>query len=138
VFDLPDRLSAKSDPGLIADDERHFAEISRSLEQTIADLSHRLDDERTLRAESGGEAVERDMEVRRLSSRLRALGRYGVDLCLGRMVSTAGETVYVGRQGLTAPDGRRLLVDWRSPAAEPFFGATHADPMGLVTRRRYR
>jgi DNA helicase IV len=138
VFDLPARLSAKSDPDLIADDERHFAEIARSLEQTVSDLSQRLDAERAMRAESGGEAVERDMEVRRLSSRLRALGRYGVDLCLGRMVNSAGETVYVGRLGLTDPDGRRLLVDWRSPAAEPFFGATHADPMGLVSRRRYR
>src|SRR3712207_7704952 len=34
--------------------------------------------------------------------------------------------------------GSRLLVDWRSPVAEPFFGATHADPMGLASRRRYR
>jgi hypothetical protein len=31
-----------------------------------------------------------------------------------------------------------VLVDWRSPAAEPFFGATHANPMGLRSRRRYR
>jgi DNA helicase IV len=48
------------------------------------------------------------------------------------------EVVYVGRLGLTDSAGRRLLVDWRSPAAEPFFGATHADPMGLASRRRYR
>ena len=46
--------------------------------------------------------------------------------------------VYVGRLGLTDSGGRRLLVDWRSPAAEPFFGATHANPMGLTSRRRYR
>ncbi|HET9971650.1 MAG TPA: RNA polymerase recycling motor ATPase HelR, partial [Streptosporangiaceae bacterium] len=39
---------------------------------------------------------------------------------------------------LTDREGRRLLVDWRSPAAEPFFGATHASPMGLASRRRYR
>ena len=39
------------------------------------------------------------------------------------------ETVYVGRLGLTGADGSRLLVDWRSPAAEPFFGATHARPL---------
>ena len=45
--------------------------------------------------------------------------------------------VYVGRLGLTDTDGQRLLIDWRSPAAEPF-GATHANPMGLVSRRRYR
>ena len=46
--------------------------------------------------------------------------------------------MYVGRLGLTDRTGRRLLVDWRSPAAEPFFGATHANPMGLASRRRYR
>ena len=46
--------------------------------------------------------------------------------------------MYVGRLGLTDSDGRRLLLDWRSPAAEPFFGATHANPMGLASRRRYR
>ena len=46
--------------------------------------------------------------------------------------------VYVGRLGLADSAGRRLLLDWRSPAAEPFFGATHASPMGLASRRRYR
>jgi len=46
--------------------------------------------------------------------------------------------VYIGRLGLTDREGRRLLVDWRTPAAEPYFAATHADPMGLVSRRRYR
>jgi hypothetical protein len=48
------------------------------------------------------------------------------------------EPVYVGRLGLTDSAGRRLLLDWRSAAAEPFFGATHANPMGLASRRRYR
>jgi hypothetical protein len=50
----------------------------------------------------------------------------------------APEPAYIGRLGLTDPAGRRLLIDWRSPAAEPFFGATHANPMGLASRRRYR
>ena len=35
AFDLPERLSAKADPALIADDERHFAAIADSLEQSI-------------------------------------------------------------------------------------------------------
>ncbi len=46
AFDLPDRLSAKADPALIAGDEQHFAAIAESLEQSIADLSDRLDAER--------------------------------------------------------------------------------------------
>ena len=77
--------------------------------------------------------------MHRLTARLRTLRRYGLDLCLGHVVPADGsEPVYVGRLGLTDTDGTRLLVDWRSPAAEPFFGATHADPMGLASRRRYR
>ena len=47
AFDLPDHLAAKADPTLIAGDERHFAAVAESLEQSIADLSDRLDAERT-------------------------------------------------------------------------------------------
>ena len=139
AFDLPDRLSPKADPALIAGDERHFAAIGESLEQSIADLSRRLDAERKAPGGIGQEAMDRDLEVHRLSSRLRTLRRYGLDLCLGHMVGTDNpEPVYVGRLGLTDSAGRRLLLDWRSPAAEPFFGATHGNPMGLASRRRYR
>ncbi|WP_131738361.1 RNA polymerase recycling motor ATPase HelR [Actinomadura roseirufa] len=139
AFDLPENLAAKADPALIADDERHFAAIARSLAESIADLSARLDAERRAPGGTGQEALERDLEVHRLTGRLRALRRFGLDLCLGRMVGADGtEPVYVGRLGLKDAAGRRLLLDWRSPAAEPFFGATHANPMGLATRRRYR
>ena len=139
AFDLPDHLTPKADPALIAADEQHFAAIEESLEQSIADLSHRLDVERRAPAVVGQEALERDQEIHRLSARLRTLRRFGLDLCLGRMVGVDdAEPVYVGRLGLTDRAGRRLLVDWRSPAAEPFFGATHAHPMGLASRRRYR
>ncbi|MFD5394081.1 RNA polymerase recycling motor ATPase HelR [Streptomyces sp. NPDC127097] len=139
VFDLPDRLSLKADPALIADDEQHFAALAESLEQTIAELSDRLDAERRAPGGVGRQAMDRDAEIHRLTARLRALRRFGLDLCLGHMVSADdAEPVYVGRLGLTDSAGRRLLLDWRSPAAEPFFGATHANPMGLASRRRYR
>jgi hypothetical protein len=139
AFDLPDRLSAKADPALIADDEQHFAAIADSLEQSIAELSDRLDAERRAPGGIGQAAMDRDLEIHRLTARLRVLRRFGLDLCLGRIVSADDpEPVYVGRLGLTDKAGRRLLLDWRSPAAEPFFGATHANPMGLASRRRYR
>ena len=138
AFDLPHHLVAKADPVLVGDDERHFAAIAASLDHAIADLTARLDAERRAPGGSGQEAMDRDLEVHRLTSRLRMLRRFGVDLCLGRMDNGTGETRYVGRLGLTDSDGRRLLLDWRSPAAEPFFGATHGNPMGLVSRRRYR
>src|SRR5215217_4005989 len=139
AFDLPDNLTAKADPTLIADDEQHFAAIAESLQQSIADLSDRLDEERKAPGGTGQEALDRDLEIHRLTARLLTLRRFGLDLCLGRIVSADHpEPVYVGRLGLTDSAGRRLLLDWRSPAAEPFFGATHANPMGLVSRRRYR
>ncbi len=139
AFDLPDRLSAKADPALIAGDERHFAAIAESLRQAIADLSGRLDAERLAPGGIGQEAMDRDLEIHRLSARLRTLRRFGLDLCLGHIVGAGHpEPVYIGRLGLRDSTGRQLLVDWRSPAAEPFFGATHANPMGLSSRRRYR
>ena len=134
AFALPASLAAKSDPSLVSSDEAHFTAIAASLEASIDDLTLQLETTRMLAAD-----LERDLEVHRLTARIRALSRFGLDLCLGRIVyAETGETVYIGRLGLTAPDGTRLLVDWRSPAAEPFFGATHATPLGLASRRRYR
>jgi DNA helicase IV len=139
AFDLPDHLAAKADPALVAGDEQHFAAIAQCLEESIADLSERLEAERRAPGGIGQAAMDRDLEVHRLTSRLRTLRRFGLDLCLGHVVGADdGEPVYVGRLGLTDSAGRRLLLDWRSPAAEPFFGATHANPMGLASRRRYR
>ena len=139
AFDLPDHLSPKADPTLIAGDDEHFAAIAHTLDRSIADLSNRLDAARRAPGGRGQAALDRDQEVHRLTARLRTLSRFGLDLCLGRMVGGDDrDPVYVGRLGLTDEEGRRLLVDWRSPAAEPFFGATHANPMGLANRRRYR
>jgi AAA domain len=139
AFNLPDHLTPKADPTLIAGDEQHFAALAESLEQSIADLSDRLDAARRAPGRLGQEALERDVEIRRLTARLRALRRFGLDLCLGHIVSADNpDPLYIGRLGLTDSEGRRLLIDWRSPAAEPFFGATHANPMCLASRRRYR
>src|SRR3954468_12678132 len=139
AFALPDNLSAKADPALIAADEQHFAAIAESLQQSIADLTDRLDAERRAPGGIGEEALNRDLEIHRLTARLRTLRRFGLDLALGRIVHAGdSEPLYIGRLGLTDRAGRQLLLDWRLPGAEPFFCATHADPRGLASRRRYR
>jgi AAA domain len=139
AFDLPGRLAAKAEPAMIAGDEQQFAAIAESLEQSISDLSDRLEAELKAPGGIGQEAMDRDTEIHRLAARLRALRRFGLDLCLGRIVGAGNPgPAYIGRLGLTDSACRRLLLDWRSPAAEPFFGATHANPMGLASRRRYR
>lgn len=139
AFDLADDVRGKSDPVLIAGDERHFAAIATSLQHGIADTVRRLESARKAEADIGQALMERDFEIHRLTARLTSLRRYGLDLCLGHIVFASGSTtVYIGRAGLLDESGRELMVDWRSPAAEPFFGATHAQPMGLSRRRRYR
>ena len=139
AFNLPERLVGKADPALIAHDEQHLAAVAESLEQQIADLSDRLDSLRKSPGGAGRAALDRDLEIHRLTASLRLLRRFGLDVCLGRMIiADSSEPVYVGRLGLTDSAGRRLLIDWRAPAAEPFFAATHANPMGLTSRRRYR
>jgi hypothetical protein len=70
AFDLPDRLAPKANQALIAADEHHFAAIAESLEQSIADLSDRLDAARRALGGTGQEAMDRDMEIHRLSARL--------------------------------------------------------------------
>ena len=138
-FALPDALRTKNRPDLIDGDRVHFRAIAASLRAAIDELEVSLAETRRRVARHGTAAVERDQEVHRLSARLRALRRYDLDLCLGRIVhADSGEPTWIGRLGLAGPDGQRLLVDWRSPAAEPFFAATHARPHGLLSRRRYR
>ena len=116
VFDLPPRLLGKADSTLIAADRRQFEAIAQSIAYTTADLTARLEEQRRHSSGRGQGALDRDLEVHRLTARLRALGRFG----------------------LSDATGGLLLVDWRAPAAEPFFAATHAHPMGLASRRRYR
>ncbi len=134
-FDLPEH---KSDPGLVAADLRHLTRVEGRLAQQIEGWEEQLRVALALPAGHGQKALDRDQEIHRVESRLRALRRFARDLCLGRFVPVHGAPVYVGRLGLADADGSRLLVDWRSPAAEPFFAATLAEPEGLASRRRYR
>ncbi|SED11089.1 DNA helicase IV [Nocardioides exalbidus] len=138
-FALPDALADKLEPSLTDTDRDHFRTVAASLEHAIAELEAGLAETKQATARHGTAALERDQEVHRQTARLRALRRFDLDLCLGRIVHEGvAEPTYIGRFGLSDQDGRRLLVDWRSPAAEPFFAATHAHPQGLVSRRRYR
>jgi len=57
---------------LIAGDDQHFAAIAESLAQSIADLSDRLDGERRAPGGIGQEAMDRDLEIHRLTARLRS------------------------------------------------------------------
>lgn len=82
--------------------------------------------------------LERDALVGRFAQRLSQLWAAESGLCFGRLDLADGTRRYVGRLGLADDDREPLLVDWRAPAAQPFYRATPFDPSGVVRRRHLR
>ncbi|WP_086850058.1 HelD family protein [Amycolatopsis kentuckyensis] len=66
---------------------------------------------------------------------LRRLEAAEDGLCFGRLDLQDGSRLHVGRLGLFRDD-EPLLLDWRAPAARPFYTATMADAHGVRRRRR--
>ena len=81
---------------------------------------------------------EREALIEGALSRLSRLHIGDRSLVFGRLdTADAGERFYVGRVGLWDDEKEPVVVDWRAPAAEPFYRATASDPMGLERRRRF-
>lgn len=81
---------------------------------------------------------ERDLFAVMYQERLSQLDAVEPGLCFGRLDTTARERLYIGRIGLTDERHDSMLVDWRAPAAEPFYRATPAESLGVVRRRHLR
>jgi DNA helicase IV len=97
--------------------------------------------ERALHPDGGGHLqarLDRDAFVARHADRLAQLAAAEDGLCFGRLDLQDGSRLYVGRIGLLDDDREPLLVDWRAPAAQPFYRATPAAPCGVVRRRHLR
>lgn len=84
------------------------------------------------------DAVEREVELSAAARELAGLTAAEHTLCFGRLELSDGTRLYVGRVGIFAEDsdGSPLLLDWRAPAARPFYLATRAAPHGVRSRRR--
>ncbi len=80
---------------------------------------------------------ERDAFATLYEDRISQLDGVEDRLCFGRLDMTDGETLYVGRIGLSDADHAPLLTDWRAPAARAFYSATAADPGGVMNRRQF-
>ncbi|HEX9774446.1 MAG TPA: AAA family ATPase [Actinomycetota bacterium] len=94
--------------------------------------------ERLYNVERGGtfqNRYERDVTVRTSLARAEQLDIGDLSLVFGRIDREDGERYYIGRRGVFEQDRSPLVVDWRVPAAEPFYRATGRDPMTLVLRR---
>jgi DNA helicase IV len=89
---------------------------------------------------SGQEQAERNAAYARHGERLARLDAAGNGLCFGRLDLLDGSRRYVGRIGILddADGGEPLLIDWRAPAARPFYLATGVSPQGVRMRRHIR
>ncbi|MFY1694121.1 HelD family protein [Solwaraspora sp. WMMA2101] len=83
---------------------------------------------------------ERESTVALHSERIAQYGAVENGLCFGRLDLTDGTRHYIGRIGLFDENGDYdpLLIDWRAPAARPFYLATAAAPDGVWRRRHLR
>lgn len=139
TFNLPERAAHKAEPERIGADDARFRRIREALAADIAEVQRNLDAALLARTGDAQGRVEREASVDHFRRRLRGLRSVELDAVLGRMTPADGShPLYVGRLAVHGPDGKPLLLDWRSPAAEPFFAATRAEPKGLASRRRYR
>ena len=118
----------------------------------VAGLYARLDAERArvkggytaalrgpIDVKDGGTLVQRDSEVRALAREMRRLDVADNGLCFGRLDALDGERSYIGRIGIfdSNDDYEPLLIDWRAPAARPFYTATGANPENMRRRRQF-
>ncbi|MEQ3538135.1 ATP-binding domain-containing protein [Pseudonocardia tropica] len=115
--------------------------LYEQLEDRRRDTARRLAD--TLREETVGtpQAItQRDAAAEMLTDRLAGLRAAEHGLAFGRLDADDGEVRYVGRIGLLDEDNEYepLLMDWRAPAARPFYTATAANPEGMRRRRHLR
>lgn len=78
---------------------------------------------------------ERDALFSERIARVAHLSIGDEPLVFGRIDRVDDEPLYIGRIGVSDENRNRLVVDWRTSVAEPFYRATAGDPMGVIRRR---
>ncbi|GII62885.1 DNA helicase [Sphaerisporangium krabiense] len=124
-------------PDQIAHEQAYVTRLYRRLDALRAQTRARLAE---VSHDAGGTAqarTERDVAFGEHTRRLARLDAAENRLCFGRLDLGGGERRYIGRIGLwpESGDGDPLLVDWRAPAARPFYVATPAAPRDVRRRR---
>ncbi|GIE89292.1 DNA helicase [Actinoplanes regularis] len=121
----------------LAEEQSHLSAIYGRLDELRAETRERLAETR-LRAGGAVEGLfQRDVAVHRYAERLAQYDAVEQGLCFGRLDRRDGERLHIGRIGIHDTD-HPLLVDWRAPAARPFYVATAITPYGVTLRRHIR
>ncbi|MFI9364062.1 HelD family protein [Kitasatospora sp. NPDC053057] len=136
-------------PATASNSDRALSEALRTEQAHLDRLYTQLDSarERARRTSDGAHhdaaaggthqaRLEREVRAREAARHAARLDAVERGLCFGRLDERDGTVHYIGRTGLTDEAYEPLLLDWRTPAARPFYTATPAHP-GTVVRRRH-
>jgi len=88
------------------------------------------------RRDRHGDVFTEDVLEQMRLERLRAYSAASGPLYFGRIDRAGAMPLYIGRHAVADADSELLAINWRAPAAEPFYAASPADPRGLTRRRR--
>jgi hypothetical protein len=105
-------------------------EVLRARARDLGRAGHEAGRGRTFQA-----LLDRDVFVYRSALRLAQLELGDEPLVFGRLDTVDREVLHVGRVGVPGPELERLVVDWRAPAAAPYYRATPREPLGVARRR---
>lgn len=122
------------DPDQLAVEQQHVDRVYDRLDVELTQLAERESAALGRDAADGVALNERDAEVRRLGARRTALQHAEHGVVFGHLDREDGLSLHLGPVGLRDGD-ERLVIDWRAPAAEPFYTATARAPQGLRRRR---
>ncbi|MFI8944485.1 HelD family protein [Streptomyces syringium] len=149
----------------IGAEQQHLDRVYRRLEEKIHEAEFLMDDAaKRGQVGTPGALAERDAQVFRAGVHLNRLNSEFEDFLFGRIDLLLGkdgkkgpdgaytsvepaddavrddraeiaETLHIGRIGVLDADYAPLVIDWRAPAAAPFYRSTPVAP-GRVVRRR--
>src|SRR3954447_6748676 len=124
----------------LAAEQQHVTGLYRRLDEVRERAVHRLREALATRVTTPQSIGEREAQANFQTARLAALDAAEAGLVFGRLdLRETGSPRYVGRIGLSAEEGAApLLVDWRAPAAQPFYTATALSDQGVRRRRHIR
>src|SRR5829696_23380 len=138
--DLSTAPTADAPDSGIAAEQPYVTALFDRLDEVRARSVGRLADALALVPHNPQAVGEREASVELHSRRIVALDAAESGLVFGRLDRhDTGTPRYIGRIGLFA-DGadEPLLVDWRAPAAQPFYTATALHDQGVRRRRHIR
>ena len=131
-----------ADPATLAEEQGYVTMLYGRLDEVRARAAGRLSG---LLRETGGTPQarsQRDATIGAYADRIAEYDAVEHGLCFGRLdFSDGAGHRHIGRIGLfdeSGGDFEPLLLDWRAPAARPFYLATAASPHGVARRRHIR